>query len=517
MNLLTQLKQALIAAFIFAMLVGQIGCHPSYATGPNLDKDEPPIDFDGDGFNISVDCDDTDPLIHECPDPDPEPTACTTGADSDGDGIANQCDNCPMVANPDQDEVCSAMRHVSVGVDGKAANNTSFNPSISADGRYVAFRSASSNLVEGDTNDKRDIFLHDRVTEKTTRVSVATNGTEGDDDSWEPSISDDGRYISFSSDASTLVEGDTNSRTDIFLYDRVTRKTTRVSVATDGTEGDNNSYDPSLSANGEYVTFRSYTSNLIGDDTNGVADIFLHNRVTQETTRINLTIDSTEANYGSYKTVISADGLYAAFRSHASNLVGDNANGNDIFLVDLTTKAINRVSVNSDGDKGNGGSYEPSISGDGQYVTFHSSASNLVEGDTNDASDIFLYDRVTEETTRMSMATDGTEGNNSSRSPSISADGRYIAFHSYASNLVEGDTNERSDIFLHDRVTQETVRLSSAADGTEGNGRSHNVSISGDGRYVTFHSSASNLVEDDTNVTYDIFVRENPLWKIVSE
>jgi RHS repeat-associated protein len=299
-----------------------------------------------------------------------------------------------------------------------------------------------------------DIFVHDRWISETTRVSVASDGTEGDDGSYTPSISADGRFVAFESWASNLVSGDTNGTIDVFVHDRQMGETTRVSVASDGTEGDDGSYWPSISADGRFVAFESWASNLVSGDTNGMGDIFVHDRWISETTR---------------------------------------------------------VSVASDGTEGNGdSSYWLSISADGHLVAFESNATNLVSSDTNGWNDIFVHDRWISETTRVSVASDGTEGDDVSYWPSISADGRFVAFESWASNLVSGDTNEMRDIFVHNRQTGETARVSIASDGTEGNGGSYTPSISDDGRFVAFFSRATNLVVNDTNGSGDIFVASNP-------
>ena len=246
-------------------------------------------------------------------------------------------------------------------------------------------------------------------------------------------------------------------------------ETTRLSVASDGSEGNGSSALPAISADGRYVAFESLARNLVSDDTNNFADIFVHDRQTGETTRASVASDGAEANHASLAPGISADGRYVAFWSSASNLVPDDTNDTaDIFVRDRHTGETTRVSVSSDGTEANGFSaFIPTISADGRYVAFQSSATNLVSGDTNNFADIFVHDRQTGETTRASVAGDGTEGNNSSDYPSISADGRYVAFHSSASNLVPDDTNDTADIFVHDRQTGETTRVSVASDGTE--------------------------------------------------
>gem|GEM_PF-2606427 len=408
---------------------------------------------------------------------------------------------------------------VSVSSDGDEGNDVStFNSSISANGRFVAFWSRASNLVDGDTNGRSDIFVHDRQTGETTRVSVTSDGTQSSgffNSSQQPSISADGRYIAFTSSANNLVDGDTNGSSDTFVHDRQTGETTRVSVTSDGTQSNGFSYWPSISADGRYVTFRSDSSNLVDGDTNGFDDIFVHDRQTGETTRVSVTSDGTQGNGNSSGNSllafpsISADGRYVAFYSQANNLVDGDTNGTgDTFIHDRQTGETALVSVASNGTQSNGFSYWPSISTDGRYVAFQSDASNLVDGDTNGFGDIFVRDRQTGETTRVSIASDGTQVNSPSFSPSISGDGRYISFVSYASNLVGGATNGTSNIFVHDRQTGETTRVSVDSDGNLGNGGSSWPAISADGSAIAFRSFANNLVDDDTNGRGDIFVRQ---------
>ena len=398
---------------------------------------------------------------------------------------------------------------VSVASDGTQANGGSFTPSISADGRYVAFASIAVNLVSGDTNGVQDIFVHDRQTGQTTRVSVASGGAQANGPSFDPSISADGRYVAFASLATNLVSGDTNNEQDIFVHDRQTGQTTRVSVATGGGQANGNSSNPSISADGRYIAFDSNASNLVSGDTNNTGDIFVHDRQTGTTTRVSIGPGGTQANRGSLAPSISADGRYVAFHSDATNLVSGVTNGTThIFVHDRQTGATTRVSVASDGTEGNSVSIKPSISADGRYVAFQSIATNLVSGDTNRNQDIFVHDRQTGQTTRVSVASDGTEGNSGSNDPSISANGRYVAFQSQANNLVSGDTGFITDIFIHDRQTGVTTRVSIAFDGTEANNVSSAPSISADGRYIAFESNASNLVNGDTNGNQDIFVHD---------
>jgi len=398
---------------------------------------------------------------------------------------------------------------VSVASDGTQGNGWSGYPSPSADGRYVAFHSWASNLVPGDTNGYLDVFVHDRATGQTTRVSVASDGAQLNSYSEYPSLSADGRYVAFDSWANTPVSGDTNGTWDVFVHDRTTGQTTRVSVATDGGQANGNSYYPSLSADGRHVAFSSFASNLVSGDTNGQVDVFVHDRGTGRTTRVSVATDGAQGNGFSYSPSLSADGRYAAFASSASNLAPDDTNGfADAFVHDRVTAQTTRVSLATDGAQGNGDSYGHPISADGRYVAFDSLASNLVSGDTNGLEDVFVHDRGTGQTARVSVASDGTQGNSWSYLPSLSADGRYVGFMSNASNLVPGDTNGYEDVFLHDRVTGQTTRVSVASDGTQGDWISLEPSISADGRYVAFTCWASNLVPGDTNGEGDIFVHD---------
>ena len=418
----------------------------------------------------------------------------------------------PLLAAPPSEPLAAPFQsgrittRVSVASDGTQGDSHSDWPSISANGRYVAFQAGATNLVDGDTNDARDIFVHDRQTGETARVSVDSDGMQADGYSWDPSISGDGRYVAFESWATNLVDGDTNDNWDIFVHDRQTGQTERVSVDSEGAQGNSGSFDPSISADGRYVAFTSGAT-LVLTDTNFALDIFVHDRQMGETTRVSVDSDGTQGNGNSEYASISADGRYVAFQSSAHNLVTSDTNGvPDVFVHDRQTGETTRVSMDSEGTQGDAGSGSPSISADGRYVAFRSGAYNLVPGDTNGVSDVFVRDRQTGETTRVSVDSEGTEGDLESWDPSVSADGRYVAFSSNAENLVPDDTNGVGDVFVHDVEKGETTRVSVASDGTEGDQVPALPSISADGRYVAFASMASNLVPGDTNGSADVFV-----------
>jgi Tol biopolymer transport system component len=411
---------------------------------------------------------------------------------------------------------------------GAPGNWHHLDPSISADGRYVAFASNSDNLVTGDTNLNYDIFVRDRVTGATTRVSVSSSGAQAstfDSDgsssnpplgSRGPSISGDGRYVAFWSDASDLVADDTNKALDVFVHDRVTGATTRVSVSRSGVQA-GGSY-PDISSDGRYVAFVSSSNVENPGDTSGyTGGVYVKDRVTGAVTRVSVNSSGAYGLGECFNPSISSDGRYVAFESNAENLVaGHTGFAYDVFVRDRVAGTTSCASVSSSGAQGDKGpawgqypdSRDPSISSDGRFVAFRSYASNLVTGDTNELQDIFLHDRATGATSRVSVSSSGVQADSDGWAPSISADGRYVAFDSWASNLVPGDTNRYSDIFVHDRVSGVTTRASVNSSGEQGDDGSSNPSISADGRYVAFSSSAHNLLAGNIFWVGGIYVRE---------
>ncbi len=425
-----------------------------------------------------------------------------------------------------------ATQRISLGLYSEEANGGSSFPAISANSRFVAFASNATNLVLGDNNGRDDIFVYDRAMRSLSRVSVASDGSEANGHSYAPAISADGRFVAFASYATNLVSGDTNNWVDVFVRDRELGKTVRVSVASDGSQGQyGGSNDPAISADGRFVAFWSCATNLVASDTNSACDIFVHDRDTDgngvfdesgkvSTVRVSVASDGTQANGDSYYPDISADGRFVVFESGADNLVtGDTNSQTDIFLHDRDADedgvfdepggiSTIRISVASDGTEGNGNSTSASISADGRYVAFASSATNLVSSDTNGYADIFLRDWRGGTTTRISVSSSGSEGDGFSEAPSISFNGRFIAFVSNAYDLDSTCSYAARHVFVRDRSTNQTACVSIASDGTEAYGDSWNPSVSADGHYVAFGSDASNLVSGDTNNQRDIFVRD---------
>ena len=409
---------------------------------------------------------------------------------------------------------------VSERSNGVEGNDDSFWCAISGDGRFVGFTSRASNLIGADRNGATDVFLHNRTNATPEFVSIKSTGSQANRASEAPSLSHTGRYVAFTTSASNLaIKGDRNGAADVFVYDRNEGRTNRASIRSNLKEANGASYDPSISSNGRFVAFTSTASNLaIKGDNNGDADIFVHDRVTLKTNRVSISSKLKEGNSSSYSPSLSGDGRLVAFVSYASNLVPRDTNRRpDVFVYNRATRKTIRVSIASDGTQANGESAAPAFSQDGGFVTFQSNATNLVDDDTNNATDVFVHELSTGETTRVSRGMAGAESNGESFIPAISGDGRYVAFQSTASNLVPGDTNgtpnawEGIDVFRYDRQTGQTERVSVGDDGEQANGPSNDPgddpSISADGRYVCFASRASNLVEDDTNGAYDVFVR----------
>ena len=402
---------------------------------------------------------------------------------------------------------------VSISSSNEQANDASSSALISADGRYVVFTSNATNLVSGDTNGREDVFLYDMQTGLTRRVSISSNGLQAVGRSYDPAISADGRYIVFSSEATNLVPGDTNQNPDIFLHDSSTGLTTRVSIDASGVQGNSFSYAPSISADGRYIAFSSLATNFVPADTNGANDVFVRDMQTGQVRRVSVDSNGGQGNGISNAPAISANGRYVAFRSSATNLVpGDTNASADIFVHDLQTGITTRASVDSSGVEANNGSSAPTITADGRYIAFSSDATTLVPGDTNGTTDVFIHDMQMGVTTRVSVHSNGAQSDKGSYNPFISSDGRYIVFDSWAANLVSDDTNARYDIFVHDMQMDATSRVSIAWNGAQANGDSQAASISDDGRYIAFYSSAWNLVANDTNLKSDIFVhRQNAL------
>jgi Tol biopolymer transport system component len=386
--------------------------------------------------------------------------------------------------------------------------------SVSADGRLVAFRSFSSNLVLHDTNGRWDIFVRDTVAGATRRVSVSSSGRQGNGNADSPAISPDGRCVAFTSTASDLVAGDTNGARDVFVHSLTTGATTRVDVGPGGRQanaGVSMGRAVAVSNGCRMVVFASAASNLVRGDTAGITDIFVRDRAHARTRRISVA-GGRQANARSNFPAVSADGSTMAFASLASNLSPDDTNrADDVFVYNVAAGVLHRASVGQRGTQPHGSSTRPALSADGRFVAFQSRAPNLVPRDANAAMDVFVRDRAAQTTERVSLPT-GTRGEAGKDcfGPAISADGRFVGFTSAAGNLVAGDTNSQFDGFVRDRLLRTTVRVTlTAADGQAAS-EAELTALSGDGRWAVFRTAAA-MIAADTNGHFDDYER-GPLF-----
>ena len=463
------------------------------------------------------------------------------------------------------------MTRVSVATDGMEAAAPSQEVALSGDGNVVAFVSAAPNLVAGDTNGQKDVFVRDRGAGTTTRVSMGTGAGEASAGSGQPALSADGRWVAFASAAPDLVAGDANGLSDIFLHDRSGAITQRVSLDSGGGDPDGASVSPDLSADGTVVAFESRATDLLqgGADGNTLADVFV--ATGGVISRVNVGAPVPQGG-DSGAPSLSADGRYVAYTSAATNIAPpDSQSGTDVFLFDRTGQTTRRVSVAGADGVPNGASHSADVlaAGTSVLVAFASEASNLVPGDTNGTTDAFVRnvstDSVTRESvdaaggqadgtgTRPQLAGDGglmafastarnltvtpaapgttdvfrrdrvsgalervsgpngsgvADGAAGSFGPALSAGGNLVAFASHSPDLVVGDTNRNADVFVHDRWEGTTSRVSLGNGGEQSDGPSTDPSISEDGRWVAFTSEATNLVAGDTNSAADVFVRD---------
>ena len=413
---------------------------------------------------------------------------------------------------------------VSIDNAGAQGNRRSQSPELDRTGRFVAFYSEASNLVTGDTNNTRDVFVHDRQSHTTERISVSSAGVQGNGPSGfsggaggcpRTEISANGRWVVFESAASNLVAGDTNNLADIFVRDRLTGQTERVSLDGAGNELEGFSSSPSISRDGRFVAFTTANA-AVPEDTNFAFDVFIRDRIAGTTERVSVGTGGIESDGLSDCPSVSTDGRYVAFRSLATNLVpGDTNDVPDVFVRDRVAQTTQRVSVDSAGGQGDAasGNTVPRISGSGLQVAFGSSATNLVPGDTNGAADVFVRDLQSGVTSRVSVAVNGAQATNGAvGSVAIDDIGRYVGFRSASPDLVADDANGLSDAFVKDRLTGMIRRVSLRHDGgpLQTPAGVIRVALSGSGRFAAWDTDSSDLVADDTNDVSDIFVRDLP-------
>ncbi len=388
------------------------------------------------------------------------------------------------------------------------ANGSTVQVKISADGRFAVFSSDADDLVSGDTNGVADIFVETLASGAIERVSVSSAGVQANDESSIPQISADGRIVLFASRATNLTATDDETQIDYFIRDRQSGTTQRLTL--NGKTLPVQSV-PVLSGNGRYLAFTSLLE--LPDDNNMFEDAYVYDRQTSAVDRVSENSNGQVANKGpvSAALAISANGRFVVFSSWATNLVPGDTNGwPDVFVRDRQNGVTERVSVNSAEQQGNSYSSGGAVSADGRFVAFDSNATNLVANDTNGTYDVFLRDRQQGLTTRVNLAAGGAQAEASSQNSvdAVSDDGRFVSFISTASNLVPGDSNGRQDYFIRDLQGGVTQRLNVSTNGVQANSGSSAGGISADGRLAVFITDSDNLVPRDRNEHPDAFVRD---------
>lgn len=380
---------------------------------------------------------------------------------------------------------------------GVVSNGASSFPDLSGDGRFVAFQSGANNLVTGDSNGTVDIFVRDRVAARTERVSLtdadaqATGGS-----STFPSISDDGRRVAFLSSSNSFIPGDDKGRIDAFVRDRTTGSTIRVVTGLGGALLDDNVVDVEISGNGRYVAFVTAATNVVSGDTNGETDIFVRDLQTGVVERVSVNSSEQQGSGWSFRPSISDDGRYVAFDT--SSLLAGGAPGKaNAYVRDRSAGTTSIVNVSSEEVVGSEGGGSPIISGDGRYVAFASDSSNLVANDANGTSDTFRRDLVAGVTTRITWSDSDVALSLGGYPMSISDNGNEVGFRSSSQATSAPDAGTDADLFVRTVSTASTRRVSTSttvpdpaiavSDGP--------IGMSDDGRQVAF-GHTNKLVAD---------------------
>lgn len=401
---------------------------------------------------------------------------------------------------------------VSVGTGGIEGNGGSVaTEGITPDGRFVAFGSEASNLVPNDTNGANDMFLRDRWTGTTERVSLGNGRVQANDFSGGLSISASGRLATFVSAATNLVPGGATEFRQAYVFDRRSGRARRVSVGLGGMPANGALIGvPRISANGRYVSFQTSADNLVPNDTNRAGDVFVHDLQTGKTERVSRTRTGGQiCRDGASGGIMSSDGRFVSVDTACPNMVPGSSASRILlgYIHDRKTGKNEQVTVGLGGvqpDSSFNG--VNAISPDGRYVSILTEATNLVPGGTNGNTHVIVRDRKTGNNELATLNSNGEQSNGFNSGGEMSADGRYVAFYSEATNLVPNDTNGVGDIFVRDRKTGKTRRVSVGPNGLQSNGQSIFQALSASGRTVVFTSDASNLVAGDTNGVSDVFV-----------
>ncbi len=376
------------------------------------------------------------------------------------------------------------------------------NPSISANGRFVAFGSMSSDLVPGGVEGDDAVYFHDRLTQQTSRVSVSSSGIAGP--GMFPSMSADGHFVVFES-WGDLAEGDVNGQNDVFIHDNATNTTNLASVSSQGVQGNNMSNKASISADGRFVVFESFADNLVPGDTNGVSDIFVRDLIANTTTRVSVSSSGEQGNSysGAGLPSISGDGRFVAFTSLSGNLAANDTNGAwDAFVHDnLTGQTIsvtNNITINN--TPMFLGGVDAKLSANGQFAVFVATANPYAgfQGATA-LTKTLIYNVFNGQITFAIADTPGLPTDTGGGNANISGDGHFLAFNAITQDNL-------SNIFMQDQVTNQTFFISTNPGGVGGNNHSFLPTISTDGHHIVYLSAADDLVANDTNNAVDVFV-----------
>lgn len=399
---------------------------------------------------------------------------------------------------------------------GQLINHTMDGFDLSSNGRYVLFTTAEK-IVPEDTNTYSDVHLLDRATKIVKRISVGPNNLQanGHSSADKQSISADGRYIVFQSYASNLTTGAPPSGfIHTYVYDRVAGTNEIIDVSSTGAMANGATSKATISADGRFVAFSSTASNLVVNDTNGLGDVFLRDRNNKTTVLVSISTNNIQANDHSstqydYAPSVSADGRYVVFTTRATNLVPGDTNNFDVFVRDIVAGTTKRVSNGISGAQPNGESGSGRISSDGHYVLFASSASNIIANDTNNSSDLFMFDLVANSYERVNISAAGAQANAGASYAAISQDGRFIAYNTTATNILNDGGPGGHVPVIYDRLNRVVERVSVSSTGQlVGDAGGMTPSISADGKIVAFSTYSGQLVPNDTNNKYDVFVRD---------
>lgn len=395
---------------------------------------------------------------------------------------------------------------VSLDAGGAEANNASQNASFSPDGTTILFESLASNLVPGDSNGQWDIFTRNLGTGVTQRVSTDATGGQINGASNDAHFDGTGTRIVFDSTAADLVAGaNPNGQREIVVKDLGNGAVTLVSASSSGVAGNGASLNAAFSPDGHSVAFESFATNLIGTDSNSARDIFVKNLDTGQIVRASVDAAGDEPNGQSADVAWSPDGTKLVFESNASNLIpGDTNAAYDVFVKDLVSGAITRVSTAADGTQANGYSFHAHFTADGHGVIFESLATNLLPGTPAGVREVYLKNLDTGAVSLLSADSSGTAGTNQSYAPTQA--GALTAFESNA-DLSGGGTPGRRDVYVRDAYGAD-VRVSLGQGGAVANADVFHPQIAPDGSAVLYQSAANNLITGDANSKTDIFLAQ---------